>query len=157
MSIIKSLFVHLWCMFFDGFPSSHVGMWDADHKESWAPKNWFFQTGVLEKTVESPFDCKEIKLVNPKGNQPWIFTGRTDGWNWSSHTSATWCEEPTHWKRTWCYERLKARGENTKEHEVVGWHHQLNGHEFEQSLGDSEGQRILSCYSPRDCKELDLT
>ena len=61
-----------------GFSSSHVWMWELDHKESWAPKNWCFWTAVLEKTVESPLDCKEIKPVNPKGNQSWIFIGRTD-------------------------------------------------------------------------------
>ena len=61
-----------------GFSSSHVWMWEFDHKESWAPKNWFFLTVVLEKTLESPLDSKEIQAVNPKANQPWIFTGRTD-------------------------------------------------------------------------------
>ena len=60
------------------FSSSHVCVWELDHKEGWAPKNWYFQTVVLEKTLESPLDCKEIKPVNPKGNQPWIFTGRID-------------------------------------------------------------------------------
>ena len=62
-----------------GFSSSHVWMWELDHKESWAPKNWYFWTVVLEKTLKSPLDCKEIKPVNPKGNQPWIFIGMTDG------------------------------------------------------------------------------
>ena len=61
-----------------GFSSSHVGMWELDHKEGWSPKNWYFWTVVLEKTLESPLDCKEIKPVNPKGNQSWIFIGRTD-------------------------------------------------------------------------------
>ena len=61
-----------------GFPSSHVWMWELDHKEGWAPKNWCFQTVVLEKTLESPLNSKEIKPVNPKGNQPWIFIGRPD-------------------------------------------------------------------------------
>ena len=75
-----------------GSSSSHVWMWELDHK-GWAPKNSCFQTMVLEKTLESPLDCKESKPVNPKGNQPKIFIeGRTD-------TLATWCEEPTHWKR----------------------------------------------------------
>ena len=73
--------------------------------ESWIIKYWCFQTVMLEKTVESPLDCKE---VNPKGNQPWIFIGRTCCWNWSSNTLATWSKEPTH---CWCWERLKARGE----------------------------------------------
>ena len=88
-----------------GFSSSHVQMWELDNKEGWAPKNWCFGTVGLEKTVESPLDCKE---VNPKGNQPWIFIGRTCCWNWSSNTLATWSKEPTH---CWCWERLKAGGE----------------------------------------------
>ena len=91
-----------------GFSSSHVQMWELDHKEGWAPKNWCFWTVVLEKTLESPLDCKEIKPANPKGNQPWIFTGRTDA---EAEALATWCEEPTHWKRSWCWERLKAKTE----------------------------------------------
>ena len=86
-----------------GFSSSHVWMWELDHKENWAPKNWCFRVVVLEKTLESPMECKEIKRVNHKGNQPWIF--------WNSNTLATWCEELTHWKRPWCWEKLKARGE----------------------------------------------
>ena len=86
-----------------GFSSSHVWMWELDHKENWAPKNWCFRVVVLEKTLESPMECKEIKRVNHKGNQPWIF--------WNSNTLATWCEELTHWKRPWCLEKLKARGE----------------------------------------------
>ena len=61
-----------------GFPSSHVWMWELDYKESWVPKNWCFWTVVLEKTFESPLDCKEIQPVHPKGNQPWKFIGRTD-------------------------------------------------------------------------------
>ena len=81
-------------------------------KESWVPKNWRFWTVVLEKTLESLLDCKEIQPVHPKGNQSWIFIGRTDAdWSWNSKTSATWCEELIHWKRPWCWERLKAGGE----------------------------------------------
>ena len=91
-----------------GFSSSHVWMWELGYKESWVPKNWCFWTVVLEKTLESPLDCKEIKLVHPKGNQSWIFTGRTDV---EADTLATWREELTHWKRPWCWERLKAGGE----------------------------------------------
>ena len=89
-----------------GFSSNHVRMWELDHKESWAKKNWCFWTVVLEKTLESPWDCKEIKLVNPKRNQSWIFYWKD--WCWSSNTLATWCEELTHWKRPWCWQRLKA-------------------------------------------------
>ena len=83
-------------------------MWELDHKEGWVPKNWYFWTVVLEKTFKSPLDCKEIQPVNPKGNQPWIFIGRTCQ---SSNTLATWWEELTHWKRPWCWERLMAEGE----------------------------------------------
>ena len=94
-----------------GFSSSHVQMWELDHKESWKPKNWCFWTVVLEKTLESPFKCKEIQQVHPKGNQSWIFIGRTD----------TEAEAPILWppdaksrlfgKRPWCWERLRAGGE----------------------------------------------
>ena len=86
-------------------------MWELDYKESWAPKNWCFWTVVLEKTLESPLDCKEIQPVNPKGNQSWIFTGRTDAEAKTPILWATWWEEPTHWKRPWCWERLKAGAE----------------------------------------------
>ena len=93
-----------------GFSSSHVQMWELDHKEGWASTNWCFWTVVLEKTLESPLDSEEIKPVNPKGNQSWIFTHWKD-WCWSSNTLATWCKELTHWKRRWCWERLRAGGE----------------------------------------------
>ena len=90
------------------FSSSHVWMWELDYKESWVPKNWCFWTVVLEKTLESSLDCKQIQPVNPKGNQSWIF--RTDWkdwcWSWNSNTLTTWCEEPTHWKRLWCWKML---------------------------------------------------
>ena len=84
---------------------------ELDYKESWAQENWCFWTVVLEKTLESPLDCKEIQRIHPKGNQSWVFIGRTDGWNWNSNSLATWCEELTHLKRPWCWERLKAGGE----------------------------------------------
>ena len=83
-------------------------MWESDYEESWVPKNWCFRTVVLEKTLESPLDYKEIKPVNPKGNQPWNIHWKDCCWSWSSNTLATWWEEPTHWKRPWCWERLKA-------------------------------------------------
>ena len=103
-------------------PVVNYGCESWDYKESWAPKNWCFWTMVLEKTLESPLDCKEIKPVNPKGNQTRIFTEkmdvkkkkekRKDGcWSWSSNTLAIWFKELTHWKRPWCWERLKAGGE----------------------------------------------
>ena len=93
-----------------GFSSSHVWMWVLGYKESWVRKNWCFWTVVLEKTFESPLDCKEIQLVHPKGYQSWIFIGRTDA-ETNSSTLATWCKKQTHWKRPWCWERLKAGGE----------------------------------------------
>ena len=91
-----------------GFSSSRVWMWELDYKESWALKNWCFWTVVLEKTLESPLDCKEIQPVNPKGNQPWIFIGRTDA---EVETSVLWSPDVKNWhqKRPWCWERLKAR------------------------------------------------
>ena len=93
-----------------GFSSSHVCMWELDHKEGWAEKNWFFWTMVLEKTLESPLDCKEIKPVNPKKKKSTLNI-HSKNRCWSSNTFATWCKEPTHWKRLWCWERLKAEGE----------------------------------------------
>ena len=84
-----------------GFSSSHVWMWELDYKESWAQKNWCFWTVVLEKTLESPLDCKEIKPVNHSHWKDWC-------WSWNSNTLATWCKELTHLKRPWCWERLKA-------------------------------------------------
>ena len=82
-------------------------MWELEYKEISAPKNRCFWTVVLKKTLESPLDCKEIQQVHPKGNQSWIFIGRTDAKAENSNTLATWCEESTHWKRPWCWERLK--------------------------------------------------
>ena len=87
-----------------GVSKSHVQKWELDHKEGWVPKNWCFQTVVLEKMLEMPLDCKEIKPVNPKGNQTWMFIC----WCWSSNALATWCEEHAHWKRSWCWEGLRA-------------------------------------------------
>ena len=98
-------------MVFIGFSSSHVRMWELDQKEGWAPKNWCFQTVLIEKTLESPLHCKEIKPVKSKGNQPWIIHWKDWCWSWSSNTLATWCEELTYWKRLWYWERLKAKGE----------------------------------------------
>ena len=93
-----------------GFSSGHVWMWEMDYEESWAQKNWCFWTVVLEKTLESPLDCKEIQPVHPKGGQSWVLIGRTDV-EAETNTLATSCEELTHWKRPWCWERLTAGGE----------------------------------------------
>ena len=114
------------------FSSSHVWMWKLDHKEDWVPKNWYFQTVVLEKILESPLDCKEIK---PKGNQPWIFIGRTDA---EAEASLLWPPDVKSWLigkdpdagKDWRQEKRVA------EDEMVGWHHRLNGHEFQQTPGD---------------------
>ena len=89
-----------------GFSSSHGQMWDLGLKKGWAPKNWCFQTVVLDKTLESPLDNKEIRPVNPKGNQPWIFIRRTDA---EAETPILW--PPDVKTRPWCWERLKAKGE----------------------------------------------
>ena len=86
-------------------------MWELDNKESWAPKNWWFWIVVLEKTLESPLESKEIKPINLKGNQPWIPFGSTDAEAEVPITLATWWEQLIHWKRPWCWERLRARGE----------------------------------------------
>ena len=91
----------------NGFSSSHVWMWELDYKESWVPKNWCFWTVVLEKTLESPLDCKEIQPVHPKGDQSWVHW-KDWCWSWNSNTLATWFQELTHLKRPWCWERLKA-------------------------------------------------
>ena len=92
-----------------GFSSSHVRMWELDHKERWAQKNWCFWTVVLEKTLESPLDCKEIQPVHPKGNQSWIFFGKNDD---EAETPIIWPPDEKNWlKRPCCWERLKAGGE----------------------------------------------
>ena len=107
----------------------HVHIHICTYKEGWALKNWCFWFAVLEKTLESPLDNKEIKPINPKGNQ-W----KNQCWSRSSNTLANWCEELTHWKRLWGWERLKAKGEGGNIRQHVGWHHWLNGHEFVQTL-----------------------
>ena len=86
-------------------------MWELDHKEDWVPKDWSFWTVMLEKTLQSSLDCKKMKPVNSKGNQPWIFIGRTDAEADAPILWPTWCEELTHLKRPWGWERLKAGGE----------------------------------------------
>ena len=92
-------------------------MWELDYKENWAQKNWCFWTVVLEKTLESPLDCKEIQPVCPKGDQSWVFTGRTDA---EAETPTLWPPdaELTHWRRPWCWERLRAGEEGDNR----GWH-----------------------------------
>ena len=121
-------------------------MWELDHKESWAPKNWCFWTVVLEKILESPLDCQEMQPVHSKGNQSWIFIGRTDV---KVETPKLWPPDAKSWLiwkdpnagKDW---RWKEKG--MIEDEMVGWH--LSGHEFEKTPGDTEGQESLACCSP---------
>ena len=113
-----------------GFFSGHVWMWELDYKESWAQKNWCFWTVVLEKTLESPLDCKEIKLVNPKGNQSWIFTGRADA---VAEAPILWPPDEKNWfigKAPDSGKDWRQEEKGTTEDEMVGWHHLLYGHEF---------------------------
>ena len=115
----------------NGFSSSHVWMWELDNKESWLPKNWCFWTVVLEKTRESPLDCKEIQPVHPKGNQSWIFIGRT---NAEAATLLLWPPEVKNWltvKDPDAQKNWRQEEKQMTEDEMVGWHHWLNGHEFE--------------------------
>ena len=135
--------------------SSHVWRWELDSEESWVPKNWCFWTVVLENTLESPLDCKEIKPVNPKGNQPWIFTWRTDAEAlilWPPDVKSQLTGKDPDAGKDW---RREKKG--TTKNEIVGWHHRLNGHEFVQTPGDSEGQGSLACCSPCGLKESDMT
>ena len=114
-----------------GFSSSHVWMWELDYKESWEVKNWWFWTVVLEKTLKSPLDCKEIQPFNPKVNQSWIFVGRTYA---EAETPIFWLPDVKNWfiwkdpnaGKDWRWEE-----KGTTEDEMVGRHHWLNGHEFE--------------------------
>ena len=130
-----------------GFSSSHALMWELDHKEGWAPKNWCFQIVLLKKTLESPLDSKEIISVSPTGNQPWILNIHWEDrcWSWSSNTleqRVDSLEKDPEAGKDW---RQEEKGET--EDEMVGWHHWLNGHEFEQTPRNSEGQRSLVCCS----------
>ena len=112
------------------FSSSHVWMWELEHKESWAPKNWCFWIVVLEKTLESPLDCKEIQPVHPKGDQSWVFIGRTDV---EAETPILWPPDAKDWliwKDSDAGKDWRQEEKGTTEEEMVGWHHQLNGHEF---------------------------
>ena len=114
-----------------GFSSSCVWMWELNYKESWVSKNWCFWTVMLEKTLESPLDSKKIQPAHPKGNQSWIFIGRTDV---EAEIPILWLPFVKNWligKNPWCWERLKVGEEGVTEDEMVGWHHQINGHEFE--------------------------
>ena len=140
-----------------GFSSSHVWVWELYHKEGWGSKNWCFWTVVLEKTLESPLDCKEIQLVHSKGDQSWVFFGRNDA---KAETPVLW---PPHAKsrligkdfdagRDWGQEE-----KGTTEVEMAGWHHRLDEHEFEWTLGVGDGQGGLACCNSWGRKKLDTT
>ena len=128
-------------------------MWELDHKESWALKNWHFQTVVMEKTLESPMDSKEIKSVNPVKNQPWIFIGKTDTEApilWPPDTKSQLIGKDPDAGKDWRQEEKWVT-----EDEMVGWHHWLNAHEFEQAPGDGEEHESLVCCSVWGLKKLD--
>ena len=140
-----------------GFSSSHVWMWELDYKESWVPKNWCFSTMVLEKALESPLDCNEILLVHPKGNQSWIFIGRTDV---EAETLILWPPDAKNWliwKDPDAGKDWRQEEEGTTEDEMVGWHRWLNGHKFEYTLGVGDGQGSLACCSPWGRTDSDVT
>ena len=127
-----------------------------DCKESWVPKNWCFWTVVLEKTLESPLDCKVIQPVHPKGNQSWIFIGWTDT---EAETPILWPPDAKNWlirKGPDAGKYWRQEGKGRTEDEMVGWHHWLNGHGFEQALGIGYGQGSLACCSPRGHTESDM-
>ena len=138
-----------------GFSSGHVWMWELDHKESWPLKNWRFLNCGLEKTLESPLNSKEIKPVNTKRNQSWVFIGRTDVEAeapilWPPDVKSQLTGKDPDAGKDW---RQEERG--MTEDKIVGWHHWFNGHE--QILGDGEGQGSLVYCSPWGCKQLDMT
>ena len=126
-----------------------LSTWNHNHKEGWALQNWrFWNSGALE----SPLDCRKIKPVNPKGNQAWLLHGRTDAEAeapilWPPESKSQLIGKEPDARKDWRQEEKRATGG-----EMVGWHHWLNGHEFEQALGDSEGQRSVVCCSPWVCR-----
>ena len=132
-------------------------MWELDCKESWALNNWCFWTVVLEKTLESPLGCKEIQPVHSKGDQSWVFFGRTDA---KAGTPVLWTPHAKSWVigkdsdagRDWGQEE-----KGTTEDEIAGWHHWLNGREFEWTPGVGDGQGGLACCNSWGPKELDMT
>ena len=131
-------------------------MWELDCEEGWASKNWWFWTVVLEKTLESPLDCKDIQPVHPKGDQSWVFIGRTDAEAETPTTLAASCKELTHWKRPYAGKDWRREEKGMTEDEMAGWYHQLDGHGFGWTLGVSDGQRGLCCSSWSH-KESDMT
>ena len=132
-------------------------MWESDYKEIWILKNWCFRLVVLEKTLESPLDCREIRPVHPKGDQSWIFIGKTDA---EVETPLFWPPDAKNWliwKDSDAGKDWRQEEKGTIEAEKVGWHHRFNGHEFEQALRVGDGQGSLACCSPWNRKESDTT
>ena len=132
-------------------------MWQLNHKEIWEPKNWCFWTVVLGKTLLSPWGCKELKPVNLKGNQSWIFIGRTDA---EAEAPILWLSDVNNWligKDPAAGKDCMQEEKGTTEDEVIGWHHWLNGHERELASGVGDGQGGLTCCSPWGYKESDTT
>ena len=140
-----------------GFSSGHVWMWELGYKESWAPKNWCFWTVVLEKTLESPLDCKEIQSVHPKGDQSWMFIGRTDV---EAETPVVWPPDVKSWliwKDPDAGKDWRQEEKGTTEDEMVGWHHRLDGHGFGWTPGVGDGQGGLTRCGSWGHKESDTT
>ena len=128
------------------FSSSHVWMWELYHKEDWVLKNWCFWIVVLEKILESPFDCKKIKPVNTKGNQPWIFIGRNDV---EATNLGHLMQRADSLEKTPMLGKIEGkRWEEDSRDEMVGWHHWLNGHESAQTSRIVAGEMSLDCCSP---------
>ena len=140
-----------------GFSSGHVWMWELDYKESRVQKNWCFWTVVLEKTLESPLDCKEIQPVHPKGDQSWVFIWRTDV---EAETPILWLADEKSWLIGKDPDAGNDWGQEEKgmtEDEMVGWHHRLSGHGFGWTLEVGDGQGGLAYCSSWDHKESDMT
>ena len=135
-----------------GLYSSHIWVWELDSKESWVLKNWCFWTVVLEKTLESPLDCKEFQPVNPKVNQSWISFGSSDA---EAETPIFRTPDVKNWligKDPDAGKNWQQHEKGTTEDEMIEWHHKLDGHEFEHVLSVGEGQGSLVCYSPCVCR-----
>ena len=140
-----------------GFSSGHVWMWELDCEESWVPKNWCFWAAVFEKTLESPLDCKEIQLVHPKGDQSWVFIGRTDV---EAETPVLWppaAKSWLIWKDPDAGKDWRQEEKGMTEDEMVGWHHRLDWHGFGWTLGVGDGQGGLACCNSWGRKESDMT
>ena len=140
-----------------GFSCGHVWMWELDCEEGWMPKNWCFWTVVLEETLESPLDCKEIQPVHPKGDQSWVFIGRTD---FEAETPILWPPDEKSgfiWKDPDAGKDWGQEEKGTTEDEMVGWYHRLNGHGFGWTLGVGDRQGGLANCSSWGCKESDMT